>query len=81
MRVHGRKAHTRNEGKRWEPRRSRARRAPPGVAVAAAKAEREAPPTGARRGVTESEHVRWDPKGGDLSVRAVKPGETPVEAR
>ncbi len=32
-------------------------------------------------GTTESERMRWDPKGGDLSVRAAKPGETPVEAR
>lgn len=38
-------------------------------------------PTGARQGSTESECMRWDPKGGDLSVRAAKPGEIPVEVR
>jgi|EP01124_Arcella_intermedia_P016837 hypothetical protein len=35
--------------------------------------------TSSRR--TEPERSRRDPKGGDLSVRAAKPGETPVEAR
>ena len=29
----------------------------------------------------ESEHIRWDPKDGDLCLNRVKPGETLVEAR
>ena len=30
---------------------------------------------------TESEHIRWDPKDGELFLSRVKPGETLVEAR
>jgi hypothetical protein len=29
----------------------------------------------------EYEHIRWDPKDGDLCLNRVKPGETLVEAR
>ena len=39
------------------------------------------PSSGGAPRATESERMRWDPKGGDLSVRAAKPGEIPVEVR
>ena len=29
----------------------------------------------------EYEHIRWDPKDGELCLKRVKPGETLVEAR
>ena len=34
-----------------------------------------------RRVGSEREHIRWDPKDGELCVCRVKPGETLVEAR
>jgi hypothetical protein len=30
---------------------------------------------------SESEHIRWDPKDGELCLNRAKPGETLVEAR
>jgi len=33
------------------------------------------------RGGYEQEHICWDPKGGELCLSRVKPGETLVEAR